>query len=362
MTQLNPGLYESLRNTFGHVHVTNNGRPAVYDVRIDLDSYASSHPVGFITWRDWGETYSVNCPECGDTRSRLYIGHMWGVFCTKANRRVYSCVKCHNEGCKVDIFGMLSGGPKIQESSLVIADNTPRQMDLPGDPEDLIPINKLPGSHPAVETLISRGFSDLDLLAGEYGFVYCTRSPWKRNVRDKGGTWHVVTPENRIIIPNIQQGVWKGWMARYVGDIPKDSATGKPAIQKYLNAPGYATGTSVYRLDDAVKFSGGSFCLVCEGALSAIACGFAGVATFGMYPKPMQEELLADRFKDGTLVFLIEHEAAVNGRIYGCIERLEKLVKGGCVSVNLDPGKDPANLDEGVLLGMIERAVGKSTA
>jgi len=361
MNRLNPGLFDSLRNCFGHVHVSSEGRPAVYDVRIDLDSYASDKPTGFITWRDWGETYSVNCPECGDTRSRLYIGHMWGVFCPKANRRVFSCMKCHNEGCRVDLFGMLDGGPRVQESSLAPpSDGAHRRMEAPGDPEDLTPVNKLPASHPAVKYLLSRNFTDLDLLAGEYGFVYCTKSPWKKSVRDSAGNWHTVTPENRIIIPNIQQGVWNGWLARYVGDPPKDPSTGKTVIRKYLNAPGYAMGTSVYRLEDAFRFSGGSFCLVCEGTLSAIACGFAGVAAFGMYPKPMQEELLGSRFKDGTLVFLIESEAAANGRIYGCMERLNKVVAGGCVPVNLDEGKDAASLDPEQLLAIIERAVDDS--
>jgi hypothetical protein len=287
---------------------------------------------------------------------------MWGVFCTKANRRVFSCTKCWNEDCKVDLFDILRGGPRLQEHALQEArSGAHHRMDLPGDPQDLTPVNGLPSDHPAAQYLAGRGF-DLDLLSDEYGFVYCSRSPWKRSIQDGAGNWHLVTPENRIIIPNIQQGAWHGWLARYVGEIPKDPVTGKQVIRKYLNAPGYATGTTVYRLDEAAAFSGGSFCLVSEGTLSAIACGAAGVSTFGMYPRPMQEELLAARFKDGRIVFLIESEAAANGRIYGCIERLRKQVAGGCTTVLLPEGKDAASLDSDTLLGMIEDALGRSGA
>jgi hypothetical protein len=362
MNYLNPDLRDALGNCFGHVHVTNAGSPAAYEVRIDLDSYAADRPRGFIEWRDWGETYSVNCPECGDTRGRFYVGHMWGVFCSKANRRVFSCTKCWNEGCRVDLFDILRGGPRLQEHALQEArSGADRRMELPGDPQDLTPVSRLPASHPAAQYLASRGF-DLDLLSDEYGFVHCSRSPWKKGVQDGAGNWHLVTPENRIIIPNIQQGSWQGWMARYLGEVPRDPVTGKPVVQKYLNAPGYSMGTTVYRLDEAAAFSGGSFCLVCEGAMSAIACGAAGVATFGMYPRPMQEELLASRFRNGRLVFLVESEAAANGRIYGCIERLGKQVAEGCATVLLDAGKDAANLDSDTLLGMIENALGGSGA
>jgi hypothetical protein len=38
MTYLNPDLREALGNCFGHVHVTNPGSPAAYEIRIDLDS------------------------------------------------------------------------------------------------------------------------------------------------------------------------------------------------------------------------------------------------------------------------------------------------------------------------------------
>ena len=369
MKYLNEPLVSALKKKFGKVQVTNAGVEAKYRVIEDRISAWATAARGLcpdsapkkINLISWGETYSVNCLKCNDKRSRLYISHLWGTQCEQANRKIYSCVKCHNESCHWgDLWNVLYGNgyqaeaiQKSEDMKTGVEAET-RRMELPGDVDDLVPINQLEPGHPVLRYLESRNFRDIEMLATEYQFCYCTRSPWKKRFTDSSGTWHTITPENRLIIPNVQQGVWQGWMARYIGDIPKDPSTGKPVIQKYLNAPGYSFGSSVYRLDDAHRFTEGQFCLVCEGALSAIACGMAGVCTFGMYPKPMQEELLAHKFAGGRLIFLVEAEAAANGRIYDCMDRLRSKVRGGCVAVELPKGQDPATLQTHELMKLVE--------
>lgn len=363
MKPINEKLYKVLQNKFGKVKITNSGVEAKYRIVADaLALHFDPSTPKKINMINWGETYSVNCPKCRDKRSRLYIGHVWGTRCEEAGKRIYSCVKCHNEACDwSDLWEVLYGNSDIAsydvktDSLKTGVDIDARKMELPGEVDDLVPVNELPEDHPAVSYLMSRGFKDIDKMACEYQFCYCKRSPWKRSFMDSGGTWHTITPEGRLIIPNVQQGIWQGWMARYIGAIPCDPSTGKPVIQKYLNAPGYSFSSSVYRLEDARKFTDGKFCIVCEGALSAIACGPAGVCTFGMYPKPMQEELLASAFKDGQIIFMVEHEAALNKRIFECIARLDSKVSGGCLTVELPKGHDPATMSTADLLEAINK-------
>lgn len=361
MNPLNPGLYEALKKVFGKIRIVNKGSTAHYTQVTDWFStplqrqLAENKPS--IRVDMWGETYSMCCPKCNDKRFRLYVSHVWGVYNSQAGRKLYP-VKCHNENCdwstlSNDLFATGAKSFVLDPRSLEAA-HPARKMEYPCDPKKLIPVNRLNFDHPVIQYLESRGFCDLNLLAEEYQFCYCPESNWKREITDSAGNKHTVSPSNRLIIPNIQNDVWAGWQARYIGEIPKDPQTNKPLIQKYLNAPGYSFGASLYRLDNAVKFTKGQFCLVSEGALSAVACGFAGICTFGMFPKPMQEELLVKHYLKGRIIFLVESEAKLNGRIYECIKRLNTQVKGGCVAVDLPPGMDAANMPAEQLFEMVQ--------
>lgn len=364
MKYINEILVKALRKKFGKVQITNAGVEAKYHVVEDRVAAWASARAGNpeaaskrINLINWGETYSVNCPRCNDKRSRLYVSHIWGTYCEQANKKLFSCVKCHNESCYWgDLWNVLYGvdyDPGIMQKAEDLKtgmDAEVRRMELPGAVEDLVPINQLKSDHPVIQYLVSRNFADIDLLANEYQFCYCNKSPWHKRFTDSAGNWHTVTPEHRLIIPNVQEGVWHGWLARYIGDIPKDPNTGKAVIQKYLNAPGYSFGSTLYRLEAARNFTNGKFCIVCEGALSAIACGFAGVCTFGMYPRPMQQELLAESFKDGQIVFMVEHEAAINGKIFDIIASLNQKIAKGCLAIQLPKGQDPASMTTSELM------------
>lgn len=368
MKPLNPDLFEALRGKFLKVKIVNAGSTAHYTQVEDWFSTPLQRQIAdnrpHMRLDMWGETYSMCCPKCNDKRFRLYVSHVWGVYNEKAGRKFYP-VKCHNENCDWSTLAndLFSQGPQsfVLDPKAMESAEPARKMEYPCDPSSLIPVNKLPAHHPVIEYLESRNFCNVDLLAEEYGFCYCENSPWKRDVKDSAGRVYTVTPSGRMIIPNIQNGVWAGWQARYIGDIPKDPSTGKPVIQKYLNAPGYSFGTTLYRLQNAVEFTSGQLCLVSEGALSAVACGFAGICTFGMFPKPMQEELIAKNFANGKAVFLVEHEAQLNGRIYDCISRLNSKLAGGCISVNLPVGMDAASMSSDDLFKLVSGHLSKET-
>jgi hypothetical protein len=366
MRPLNPELFEALQKTFGRIRITNHGARASYTQTEDWFSKPLQRVVAEnrspMRVDMWGETYSMCCPKCHDRRFRLYISHVWGVYNEQAGRKFYPA-KCHNEGCdwstlSNDLFGTGNKSFKLDPDALQ-GSEVHRKMEYPCDPNDLIPVNQLPANHPVCEYLNSRGFNDLDMLAQEYKFCYCDDSPWKREIRDSANNLHIVTPSKRLIIPNIQNGVWSGWQARYIGLIPKDPSSHKPIIQKYLNAPGYSFGATLYRLENAISFTNGELCIVSEGALSAVACGLAGVCTFGMFPKPMQEDLLAHNFCKGQIIFLVESEAKANGRIYQSIERLNSRISGRCVAIDLPEGMDAANMPTEKLFELIHSQIGE---
>lgn len=359
MKPLNPELFDALSRVFGKVRVANHGTAAHYNKVADWFTtplISSNNTKPKMRVDNWGETYSVCCPKCNDKRFRLYISHVWGVYNEEAGRRFYP-VKCHNEGCdwstlKKDLFTSGQKSFTIDPEAMRVA-AIQRKMEYPCNPADLIPVNKLSVDHPVCQYLLSRNFGDLDKLAKEYQFCYCEDSPWKKEIKDTVNNVHIVTPSKRLIIPNIQNNVWAGWQARYIGVIPKDPKTQKPVIQKYLNAPGYSFGTSLYRLEQAKAFTNGTFCLVSEGALSAVAAGEAGICTFGMFPKPMQEDLLVEHFSKAKIIFLIESEARINGRIYQCIERLNSRITGKCIAVDLPDGHDAASMAGEELVSLI---------
>lgn len=364
MSPLNPSLYQALLSKFGKVYISNAGTAASYSQINDWFSTNLLKPEKpKITVEGWGEVYNVCCSKCGDKRNRLYISHVWGVYNELAGKKFYP-IKCHNEACSWRELAdeLYADGHVFSKliTPVVEIGVEARKMELPCPEEYLVPVNLLEAKHPVVEYLISRGFTDLDLLSEEYKFCYCETSLWKKVIKDSNGCEHLVTPAGRLIIPNIQGGIWSGWQARYIGELPKDPNTNKPLIQKYLNAPGYSFGSSLYRLDSAVAFSGGEFCIVNEGALSAIACGFAGVCTFGMFPKPMQEELLARHFSNGKIIFLVEYEAKLNKRIYQCVTRLNSRVAGGAVAIDLPEGLDAANIGSEQLFELMSPYLGEN--
>jgi len=319
---LNPALYTALKSVFKYINISNQGMPAEYEVTTDFFGKKK------ITINHWGETYSLSCPYCRDKRTRLYISNIWGTEIDGVPYRFTDPIVCQNEGCNMRHFWNLLYGDKNSLLSLptVVEVDEPvvhTRMEYPCDPKDLVLVNKLPSGHPALEYLLKRKF-DLDELSEIYQISYCPKSEWSRTIFDSQGNKYLLTPANRLIIPNIQKGQWYGWQSRYIGDCPKDPVTGKKLLQKYLSAPGFSISHTLFNIDNVAKNSNNSLCFVNEGPFSAIGCKGYGVATSGMFPKPMQEELLASTFKDGEIIVLVESEAAGKGRLKNCIAALTR--------------------------------------
>ena len=367
MTILNLPLYESLKEVFGNVTLSKKGIQS--SIRVKEDLFTNTSPIISANYKvvygDWGETYTVCCPKCGDTRSRLYISHMWGVE-LKPGIVLRNLVKCFNEDCDwldledhIKNKALLSGLKKMRECDLDKSCSRPAKiMSLPSQPEHIHFLSELGKQHPAVKYIQHRGL-DPEFVSRVYGISYCSYSNWKTPVSDSSGKVWYRTPQDRLIVPNLDEnGSWNGWQARWIGGyhtsdnpslwgkVPKDPNLGRELLPKYLSAPGMSAKGVVFNIGRASQITKGTICFINEGPMSAIASGPCGVCTFGMRLSEIQIDLICKYFGSGKVFILAESEddpsescAAINAR-----------VAGGCRVIELPPKQDAADLGfEGVL-------------
>ena len=376
---LNEALHNQLIQVFKEVQITKQAIASGIRAKRNIfhvpgASKLVNNPNPYeVVFGDWGETYTVCCPKCGDTRFRLHISHMWNVELAPG-LVLKQLVKCFNEDCDwrdldnhLAASKLLGNLQPVKASDINKSISRPaRVMKLPSKPEHIKFLSELDTDHPAVRYVVSRGL-DPDFVSQAYGVSYCTYSNWKTPVKDSTGkTWYL-TPEDRLILPNLDgDGAWNGWQARWISGfretddvslwdkVPRDPVRGSEILPKYITAPGMLAKSTVFNVGRAAKLSGGKLCLVNEGPISAIASGPCGVCTFGMRLSPIQIDILVNNFKDGRIIMLVESEDdAARTR-----DTLNRLVKGGCDIVNLPPKTDAADLGFAKIVALIENTLG----
>tara|TARA_Y100000034_G_C6872807_1_gene398737 strand:+ start:344 stop:1249 length:906 start_codon:yes stop_codon:yes gene_type:complete len=283
-------------------------------------------------------------------------------------------VKCFNEDCDWrDLEGhllaskLLDGLQPVKPCDINKSISRPaRVMTLPGKAKDIKFLFELPNDHPAVIYTASRGL-DPEFVSKTYGVSYCTYSNWKTPIKDSNGhTWYI-TPEDRLILPNLDgDGAWKGWQARWIGGyrqtddtsqwdkVPKDSVKGCELLPKYLTAPGMMAKSTVFNVGRAARLTEGQLCFINEGPISAIASGPCGVCTFGMKLSQIQIDILAQYFKNGMIIMLKESEDNPTA----ICSALNNLVAKGCHIVDLPPKTDAADLGFENTVKLIENTLG----
>ena len=376
---LNKALHQQLTRVFKEVQTLKQSiasgiraKRNIFYVSGGTQVVSNPNPYDVI-YGDWGETYSVCCPKCGDTRFRLHISHMWNVE-LMPGLVLKQLVKCFDEDCDwrdldqhLSASKLLGGLKPVKASDLNKSMSRPaRVMKLPGSPEHIKFLFELDSSHPAVKYVEYRGF-DPEFISKTYGVSYCSYSNWKTPIKDsKGKSWYV-TPEDRLILPNLGgDGSWNGWQARWIAGfketddisqwdkVPKDSIKGSELLPKYLTAPGMMAKSTVFNVGRASKLTEGKLCFVNEGPVSAIASGPCGVCTFGMKLSPVQIDILAQHFPQGKIIMLAESE---DNPTQTCFT-LNSLVKGGCHIVELPPKTDAADLGFTKTIELIENTLG----
>ena len=211
MPQLNPTLYQALEATFGSVSVTNDGQPRQVLTLPDwqdggrLRSQVTSS----------GEQYRVNCPHCEDTRKRLYISYQWAVPDDEGHDNLH-LVKCFNENCLASRprqQALLNRVYPLGRERVALAPSTPVPAPppfVPALPDGvLVPLDRLPEAHAAVQYLLQRNF-DPAAVWQTWQVQFCELSVSAQP-----------SPSRRLVIPIYAADTsLAGWQARFVGECP----------------------------------------------------------------------------------------------------------------------------------------------
>ena len=293
--------------------------PVVYDL-VDR--------LGDVVQAAHGE-FRFNCPKphddyggrtSYDTKYRLYVNPEIGKWIC------YRCGRGGSIGSLLKYLGIETAAPSLskwdefvlslREVALgehVAEDDSPQPVDYPCE---VFPVE--PRS-PAFNYLVSdRGFSPR--LLADYQPMQGT------------GYWR-----DRVFFP-----VFDGklglvfWSARlFRGEHPA----------KYLGAK--APRTRLLFNLERIERDGLKEIDICEGVLSAVACGLTGVATFGKYVSPGQISRLASLAGDPVEMYYIALDGDARKQALDVARRLEDRVRGVAQVrvVDLPPRDDPASLD-----------------
>ncbi len=365
---LNPVLYQSLQDTFGHVRVSNEGEPIQVRYRPDWQHRNGRRQAVVVSA---GETYYVNCPFCSDTRKRLGISYHWSVPDEETGDDMLHLANCFNEKCistrevqkklhaLVYPHGNYGRTMKVQlpAASPASAPVAPRRFLLP----ESVSLAEMPEDHPAIRYLRRRNFDPLR-LSKRWGVSYCevNRAPPGRENRPYFNEGRIVYPvyaptyrldnEARLV-----RGTrLAGWQARTLKANPPKS------VPKYLTARGMKKSELLYGLPQAIKSEGPV--VIVEGVTDVWRLGPGAMALFGKSISPAQIVLILKYFPGQPVVVLLDAETEKEARLACQKIRSGRLAAGDKSSVviaELPVGrKDPGDCTYKEVWNVVEEAVG----
>jgi hypothetical protein len=319
---------------FGSVKISNAGESMISAYKPDI---LNKKPRLVITHP--GEYYMVSCPQCSDTRHRLYINHRWGVRDTNGHRNLWLAV-CFNEDCfaeiqaRTDLFDDVCGPDGGVTHGAIragrVVDESARKVTPPGP---MIRLDKLPVDHPACAYLANR-FYDPQRLGRFYHVSYCPSSMY-------------YLAKHRIIAPIYMDGKLKGWQARHIGEMNWKKKGNPP---KWWSCPQMQRGRVLYNIDNAKRYRTG---IIVEGPGDVWGLGPMGTATFGDTMTETQRRLFVQAFKGHSAVLLFDPEAMAKKSVEKLIDALRKEFGKKFAPVTLPEGTDPGGLDRKFLRGYI---------
>jgi hypothetical protein len=331
MDVLNPALYQSLRSRFGEVKVANEGQIHHSHEVEDFFTHKKRLEVS-----DPGEYYRVCCPQCGDSRFRLYINYKWNTIGPHGEHYGKNLAHCFNEQCDqagledelkiyVQYRAMLTQAD--QEAARPVSDMF-KSTELPGKCVDL---SKLPDHHPAIEYLRSRDFDPV-ALQRDWGVTYC-ESAEDDGTKDgyiPGTHIHSRLVRNRIIIPINWQYKLVGWQARAIGDHKI----------KYYTMPGLNKNYMLFNGDRAKLHR---FGVVVEGVFDVFRVGTRAVGLLGKSMSLHQRRLASAYWHTGAIALMLDPDALED------MENIQKMLnpgafRWGAFPVQLPDNNDPADM------------------
>ena len=277
-------LYDELSRVFDtEVRIACEGDQGQYSCPpYIVPSYVKPKPKKYAAIEDWGETYHLNCPVCGDTKQRLFFSHLFGSFVKEKGKTgvQYDCGRiyvCHNERCdlspyikKMDMRALrkicVSEHAPLQSSSFFTIEEGVM-------PPNCIPIVDAKVPKESQEYLISRGY-DLHDLYRDYSVMYVRKGD-PQGPEDGANMFF----EDRILIPIYQGSIGVSWQARAIGEHKR----------KYLFPQGFKKNQYLYNSDNALHYDS---VVIVEGITDVWSVGPDAVALFGKTMSTRQLEIM----------------------------------------------------------------------
>lgn len=332
----NERLYACLLQLFKKVHVNRQGDVFKYKTNVENGRKSLERING-------GEVYVMQCPLCKDTRFRLNVHHVFGMYVDGVLMNYQAhCWNCEGPVSKWlwEHYQMFEEhGPSLTTASVECHEGPLRLSDVAADSErDLVRLtgikrlDQLPADSPALQYLLSRHY-DPYMLASTYAVGYCDNSDYKAKLAHK-----------RIIIPILFEGRYVGWQSRAIPCHTKLTIIeGKEHKAWPYQEPKYWTSTGtrksyflynhdVARLYDTV--------VVVEGPTDAWRIGMCGVAILGRQISQYQATQLVENWGTGQIAMIgdpgFEQDWMSNKR------KVEDLL-GREVQLYVPDGKDPGD-------------------
>ena len=368
MNPMNPALFAALQRRFGDVHITKPGERR--QVRYFPDPLRPGKTA--TTTLEFGEQYVCNCPFCGDQRKRLNVSYEYGQVAHQLKQRNNHLFKCFNEDCQMDptnrnLFRNMVAIPIGSRLPSISVPTDRHVAPLPAAPPpqfevalpaNLVGLESLGDSHPAIQYLRSRQF-DPQEIATQWGVTFCD--------------WSVATNPQfkyRLVIPIYRPGPTLGalpsgeqrrpfrvgWQAREIG-------MGDAGEPKYLTMTGMQKSQLLYGLPEALNTSGPVW--IVEGVTDAWRVGPGAVALFGKSLGRVQHTLLLKHFVGRPLVVLLDRDARKDALgIQRILQDARRSLPGDrrVVIAEIPAGRsDPGDSTREELLASTEAALSQST-
>jgi putative hemolysin len=292
-----------------------------------------------------GEEFSVCCPECNDTKFRLYFNHLWGTADPYSGSQILWLCHCYNEECQndfnnrrqwaEDILG--DGDTVLRIQKDVVVEPPKTEISLPGE---VIPIKQLAlqnMSHPAVQFCMNRGYR-INELDSQNGVLYCVQS------RVYGGaiTGRIVAPWY-FRKPNGESRLG-GWTARKHINVEGDDTS------KWMHswAP---TQDVVYGLSEAVRYR---VIVIVEGPGDKWSVGPNACAILGKTLTDRKAKQIVQACRGIPRVFVValdpdqDNRERVKGKkhhIENAVAVMKSVTSDPVVGLYLPPTTDPGGLD-----------------
>ena len=320
-------LYDALKFRYGEVRVRNEGEAMIADYRknpLTEEWYLDiEHP---------GEYYMICCPFCGDTRFRLNINHRWGVRDEKGHTNLWLAI-CFNEKCMQGNHQHRVQLPEeVEDASIrpldkshLLAGCEVKLEDIHAEwPGPVIRLDRLPKTHKAYQYILGRNF-DPEKIGRCWKVHYCVDSI------------HYLA-RSRLIIPIFYEGELKGWQARYVGNLPKDSKW----PPKYFTMPGTPRRMLLYNMASARRYE---TCVIVEGPTDVWSGGPMFVCTLGATMSTHQRRDVVAAFSRYSVVLCYDPEEFRKESVKALARDLTGKFQAGFACVKLPEGSDPGSLD-----------------